>query len=172
MKKKMITLGMVICLGICSACGGSQDIETEPTTEQVTTEAESVAENQETEGQEIKKEEIIGEEQQQEVSEPSVTDEIKAVITEGDYDKAIEMLNQAQADMEAEEYALFMSNAYLYKEDYVAAADILVEKITETDSQELKERLAYIRENTLIVETKSYDASGNYSYGNGYQFRD
>jgi len=104
--------------------------------------------------------------------EQSVAGDIKVALQEGKYDEAIGMLDEAKADMEVEEYALLMSNAYLYKEDYVAAADMLVEKIAETDSQVLKDRLEYIRANTIKLETLEYDQQGNMVYSTTYEYDD
>ena len=121
MRKKIlgILLATTMVFGLVG-CGSTEEqasvneVETEQASEVETEEQVSVSET--------------------EVSEQDVTEGIKVALQEGKYDEAMGMLDEAKADMDVEEYALLMSNVYLYKEDYVAAADILVEKISETDS--------------------------------------
>lgn len=152
MKKKLISMGIILGLCFCSACGNNAKEAQEAVAEEKT-EAE-VKEAGETAAEEQEKEAQTAEESKE---EQSATEDIKLAMKEGQYDKAIEMLNAAQSEMEADEYAILLSNAYLYKGDYVAAADVLVEETEKTGSDALKDRLEYIRENTVAVESKHYN---------------
>lgn len=162
MKKRILGILLVTTMVFSLVGCGSNGTEAE-VVEQAS-EVESIVENVE--------EQPTVSEAETEVGGQDVTESIKLAIQEGKYDEAIGMLDKAKADVEAEEYALLMSNVYLYKEDYVAAADVLVEKIEETDSQVLKDRLEYIRANTIKVETLEYDQEGNMVYSTTYEYDD
>ncbi len=161
MKKKLISMGIILGLCFCSACGNNAKEAQETVVEEKTGTEEKEA--GETAAEEQEKEAQAAEESKE---QQSATEDIKLAMEEGQYDKAIEMLNSSQSEMEADEYAILLSNAYLYKGDYVAAADVLVEETGKTGSDALKDRLEYIRENTVAVESKfnSYDTDGNISY--------
>lgn len=161
MKKRVlgILLATTMVFGLVG-CGSTAETEVIEQTGEVESIVESV------------EEQATSEVETEVVKEQSVTESIKLAIQEGNYDEAMGMLDEAKADMEVEEYALSMSNIYLYKENYVAAADILVEKIAETDSQVLKDRLEYIRANTIKVETLEYDQQGNMVYSTTYEYDD
>ena len=150
MKKKIVSIGIVLCLGFVTACGNTSETTVVENTSEVSMEQESVV--------------------TEETNEASVLESVNEAIENGNYDEAMSILESSQSKMETDEYAIKVSNIHLYKNDYVAAADVLVEKIKETDSAVLKDRLEYIRESVRLVEANAYDENGNLSYTSVYEY--
>lgn len=149
MRKKLVMISMVLNLSFMVACGSAADT--------------MVAEEKESETTFEASETV-------DTEENSIVDSVNEAIKNEKFDEALTILENSQLEMEGEEYAILLSNVYLYKKDYVAAADVLVEKISETDSQVLVDRLEYIREKTLAVETRGYDENGNLGYTQVHEY--